>query len=673
MRRFAGTGAAALAAFLLLVAAACGEGNKAGGAAEQHVAVLRLVSFNADVDPQLQLFSNDVARESHGSLRVDVVLGYRSHDPRGEKDVISDVRAGRAELAWVGARAWETVGIPSFRALIAPFLIDNYPLEQRVLRSSLAPQMLASLRARGLVGLAVLGGPLRRVAGHRPLLRPTDFAGISFATTANGTARSTVRALGARPVLLRNGIPASALPVGLGGLDSQLHAIAGNEYFRPEPFLTRNLVLWPRPLVLFANAGVYESLSSAQRQVLRRAAHDAVIGSTRAAENQDAADAAELCHGLAAGSGLKVISARAGDLRALRHAVTPVYRKLEQDRQTRSFIEEIQSFKRHLDAPVDSVPRCARAASATGGVDVLDGVYRMHTSEPEAAATEHVPVAEATPENWGDFVLVMNHDRFALTQKNALSCTWQYGKLRVKRKQKKLDWSFTNGGGLAPTNSQNKPGEFFDWRWNLYRRELRLDAVTPPDLSPEMWQKASAIPSAAALSKCPQGEKARRWIGAARATGRAGGARPKQALAGVYEVDTSPGDLRRAVPPDDTPPVPENWGHWVYVFSGNRLAFTQQDKAACTWAYGRVHVHGKILSWKIIDGGYTKSPNRAYNKPGESFRFRWSLYRGLLTLSAVPGAISPTNFRARPWRRISGQPSARFFSKACPPPKAALP
>src|SRR5262249_10352415 len=158
-----------------------------------------------------------------------------------EKDTISDVRAGRAQLAWVGARAWETVRIDSFRALVAPFLIDSYPLEKSALTSSLARSMLASLRARRLVGLALLPGPMRRVAGRKPLLRPSDFTGIRFATTPTWTARATVHALGARPVLLRYNIGWRQLPRGLGGLESQLQAIAGNEYFRPEPYLTSNL------------------------------------------------------------------------------------------------------------------------------------------------------------------------------------------------------------------------------------------------------------------------------------------------------------------------------------------------------------------------------------------------------------------------------------------------
>lgn len=144
-------------------------------------------------------------------------------------------------------------------------------------------------------------------------------------------------------------------------------------------------------------------------------------------------------------------------------------------------------------------------------------------------------------------------------------------------------------------------------------------------------------------------------------------------LDGVYEVQTTAADLRRAVPQDDTPIVAENWGRWVFVFAGNRLAYTQQDRRACTWAYGRVHVHGQAFSWTILDGGYTKAPNDAYNVPGEAFRFQWSRYHDSLTLSAVPGAVSPENFRALPWHRVSTQPSRTFFSSECPPPRAALP
>jgi TRAP-type transport system periplasmic protein len=147
----------------------------------------------------------------------------------------------------------------------------------------------------------------------------------------------------------------------------------------------------------------------------------------------------------------------------------------------------------------------------------------------------------------------------------------------------------------------------------------------------------------------------------------AGGSSP---LDGVYRVTTTANDLRAAgVPAADV--VPENYGTWTYVFDRGRFAFTQEDEQACTWAYGTFAVKGKQVEWKFTDAGGI-SPNNALNKPGEFFVFGWSVYRETLTLTAVPGE-SPENFRAKPWPRISTMPSARYFSKRCPPPANALP
>ena len=60
------------------------------------------------------------------------------------------------------------------------------------------------------------------------------------------------------------------------------------------------------------------------------------------------------------------------------------------------------------------------------------------------------------------------------------------------------------------------------------------------------------------------------------------------------------------------------------------------------------------------------------NKPGERFVFGWSLYRDTLTLTAVPGEISPENFMVKPWHRTGSAPSPQVFGTRCPPPSDAL-
>jgi len=136
---------------------------------------------------------------------------------------------------------------------------------------------------------------------------------------------------------------------------------------------------------------------------------------------------------------------------------------------------------------------------------------------------------------------------------------------------------------------------------------------------------------------------------------------------GVYTVTTNRADLLKAGSPDED--VPENYGKWVYVFKGDRLAFSQENDYACTWAYGEVRYDGRYFDWEIIDGGATKAPHNAYNKPGELFTFGMSMYRDTLTLSKKDGAISPENFLSKPWHRVSATPSDKYFSRNCPPPK----
>jgi hypothetical protein len=116
--------------------------------------------------------------------------------------------------------------------------------------------------------------------------------------------------------------------------------------------------------------------------------------------------------------------------------------------------------------------------------------------------------------------------------------------------------------------------------------------------------------------------------------------------------------------------VPENYGTFTMVIDRGRFAVTQEDQQACTWGYGTFAVKGNEFEQLFTDGGGI-APDGAANKPGEFFTFRWSLYRGVLTLFPVQGAVSPTP--PKPWVRISTTPSARFLSPRCPPPAGALP
>lgn len=190
---------AALAAALLVVSAGCGSSvsDKAGGSSDKKV-VLTL----AEIDPdETTIWTPDfvaaVEDLSGGSLEVDVKYGWGSgHAVEDvEESTIEDVKEGTVDLAEIRAAAWDSVGVTSFAALLAPFLVDSLELERRVVEGSLARRMLSGVDEYGLVGLALIPGPLRYPLGiTRPLTGLSGFDGAVVGLRPSGLHSAALRA-----------------------------------------------------------------------------------------------------------------------------------------------------------------------------------------------------------------------------------------------------------------------------------------------------------------------------------------------------------------------------------------------------------------------------------------------------------------------------------------------
>ena len=190
----------------VILASACssgaGLGNKAGPV-DQPV-VLRMADLNAGTDlrgtPEIQYFVQRVSDLSRGKMSVKVAYSVGGLAMNAEQQVVKDVAAGSFDLGFAGTSVFDTLGVPSFQALSAPMLIDSYPLENAVIRSSLPAKMMAGLAKLDVTGLAVLGDEMRRPVGVRqPILSLADWRGITFGTYQSKTEDAAVRALGAKP------------------------------------------------------------------------------------------------------------------------------------------------------------------------------------------------------------------------------------------------------------------------------------------------------------------------------------------------------------------------------------------------------------------------------------------------------------------------------------------
>ena len=472
------------------LAAGCGgaSSDKAGGATKVKPVVLAMANGNGDT-LELEPFAATVARLSGGTLRIEFKSNWRRGEPSYETGVIEDVKARRVDLGWAGSRAFDSVGVPSFDALNAPLLVDSYALEQSVLQSALVPRMLGGLDRLGLVGLGVLPGPMRKPLGVSPLATPADYRGRTLAISRSRVAEQALRALGARAAE----IPSQGGIDGYDGVEEQITSIQGNSYDRVGNYLTANVNLWPRALVLFMNERAFAALSARQREALRHAARVA-LQPTLGVDRHDEAEAA----GILCRRGLRFVSATDSDLAALRRAVQPTYDRLERDAGTKDAIAQITAMRSEIRATAQSeAPRCAPSSSPSGvgKVTPIDGVYRVDTTREDFRSLGG-PESDVVSENYGHWRFVFDRGRLYYTQSSEGASRWTKAVYTVNGTT--LTYTITDYGGEAPHGAAEKTGEVFTFRWSLYRDRLTLGPVkgkvSPVNLWSKPWRRVGDAP-----------------------------------------------------------------------------------------------------------------------------------------------------------------------------------
>jgi TRAP-type C4-dicarboxylate transport system substrate-binding protein len=444
---------ALVACTLVVVAAACGGsgGDKAGGH-EAQVAkpvgkpvVLTLVSVD---ELWASEFAAAVKRLSGGTIRIELRRGG-SAIVDYERRLIENVRTGKADLASVGARAWDRLGVTSLRALVAPFLVDSLELQRRVLERPFVGRMLEGVEPFGLVGLAVLPGPLRRPFGlSRPLVGPHDYQGATIGLRYGGVARATLEALGSTAKGYRIGSLA-----GLDGAELDLPTIALKGYDADGAQLTANVVLWARPETIVIRRAAFDRLPAAQREILRRAGRDALLPVLGRLEQEQEAALAGIC----ARHPDVIATASATELAALRSAVQPVYDELERDAQTRQFIGEIRKLRRGEAAEGKSL-----VCPATQGVaSELEGVWQSSVTRA-AMVANGASAAEAARYD-GPGTLEFENGRWTFHGERATVT----GTYVVTGDDLRLTM-------LTCTANPCSPGAATEYGWSVYRDALSL-------------------------------------------------------------------------------------------------------------------------------------------------------------------------------------------------------
>lgn len=377
-------GVAAIALLALVAGAACSGGDKAGGSGG--IVTLRLASDDqpaGESSRQVKEFVRQVQRLSHGRLRIHVAWqanGSGPKHPRGfDQKTAQKVIDGKYQLAVVPARAWDVLGVKSFEALQAPFLVNSDALLDKVAADPvLGDRMLAGLNRFAVVGLALLPEALRHPVGFaHPLRSLSDFSAAGISAPRSDVTWEVFRALGAHPYDFSGDERGPLIDSGkLDGAETDF----GRARLLPRPgIVTANVSFFPRANTLVANEDALVRLTDEQRETLRKAAA-ATLANARATRPTDAETARAMC-----GAGVRIALASEADIRGLVRATRPVVAQLERDEGTRKSIERILALRETVSGSRPAIATCGGASATTGtaksggppAVLPPDGVYRF--------------------------------------------------------------------------------------------------------------------------------------------------------------------------------------------------------------------------------------------------------------------------------------------------------
>ena len=242
-------------------------------------------------------------QDSGGHLRLRTVF-YNARSVGVDQTIAADMQKGKLDVADVGSRAWESLGVSAFRAYQDPFLITSRELLDAAVTGPVAAGLLATLKPAGITGLAIAPDSIRYLYSTRPLTTPAQFSGAKIGINDSATTSEVLTALDATPVTdIAAGPPAvQALRDGtLTAIESNPVNAMENGYVQVAPYVVVNAPLFAKTTTFAVNSAQLARLPARDAGWLRQAVQQAA--DTEATSAADRAMWGTLC-----GQGLKPLA-----------------------------------------------------------------------------------------------------------------------------------------------------------------------------------------------------------------------------------------------------------------------------------------------------------------------------------------------------------------------------
>ncbi|WP_323017377.1 TRAP transporter substrate-binding protein [Castellaniella sp.] len=235
-------------------------------------------------------FQQLAEQATNGRVRVQIYPNSQLYRDREELEAL---QLGAVEMIAPSLSKFGPLDAREFEVFDLPFLFPDEAALHRITNGPIGAGMLQRLRLKGVIGLAFWDNGFKSFSANRPLLAPTDMAGLRMRIQPSRVLDAQMRALGAQPMAMRFGEVYAALEAGVVDGTENPHS---NFYTQNLQNVQSHLTVSNHGYlgyVVIVNRKFWEGLPSDIRQALEAAMREATLyaGSIAQEENERALEA----------------------------------------------------------------------------------------------------------------------------------------------------------------------------------------------------------------------------------------------------------------------------------------------------------------------------------------------------------------------------------------------
>ena len=226
----------------LALGVACSEsGDTAGGSADAgKLYVIKFPHVTAPGTPKGQTaerFKMLAEQRFPGRVRVEI---YPSAQLMEDSEAIEALAFGEVQMIAPSLSLFDRL-TPKFQVFDLPFLFKDLDAVERFQKSPAGQGLLGVLEDHNMLGLEFWHNGMKQLGGPRPLVHPSDAAGLKFRVMESDLLQAEIEAIGGTPQKMAFGEVYQALQTGT--VDAQENTwsnIYSSKFYEVQPYITES-------------------------------------------------------------------------------------------------------------------------------------------------------------------------------------------------------------------------------------------------------------------------------------------------------------------------------------------------------------------------------------------------------------------------------------------------